>query len=98
MPEKTADDLARILSLSGQSGSARADAGAASAGPAQGPARGRPGNYPPGGRESSPGFDSSLFFDFNEARPRFDSKVIAMRAQAHAEAQAARCAEAAREQ
>jgi hypothetical protein len=74
MPEKTADDLARILSLSSSS------APRASARPDETPA---PGSAT---REFSPGLVNTLFYDFGtpgspdpastiSARPRFNSKV-----------------------
>ena len=73
MPEKTADDLARILSLaSSNAPRVRPNSDAGGAGPASGPAPSVPGPmYRDGGNESggsqrefSPGLMSSLFYDF----------------------------------
>ena len=86
MPDKTADALERILSLST---SAIASGGNAERGPAPWTtARAREGSRH--WRESSPELQSSLFFDFGESvhdvatapgvRPRHDSTVRARRA------------------
>ena len=87
MPDKTADALERILSLST---SAVASGGNAERGPARASARVPLNDSLQLGREPSPELQSSLFFDFGESvhdvatapgvRPRHDSTVRARRA------------------